>query len=126
MNICRLLGHKKILVLKGMKYPEHYTCLWCGENRNYKGDFSKTAWTEFWDEYGSLIAVIFWTFVGILVTMGTVVAIVNWGNHRTCDAYSLMGIDVSYNFWTNCMANHPVFGWVPISDYFRIINLYTP
>jgi hypothetical protein len=78
--------------------------------------------SEFYEEYGVLInfaLVIVFSFALLL----SFVALVQ---SRACDAYADMGITVQYNFWTGCMAQHPVFGWMPTSEYFEVLNLNIP
>lgn len=43
-----------------------------------------------------------------------------------CDAYAKMGVKVVWDFWAGCMANHPQFGWMPVDQYFKTLNVYKP
>lgn len=47
-------------------------------------------------------------------------------NKITCNAYAQMDIETQWTFWTGCMANHPRFGWIPVDEYFRILNINIP
>lgn len=43
-----------------------------------------------------------------------------------CDSYAKMGVKVVWDFWAGCMANHPQFGWMPVDQYFKTLNIYKP
>lgn len=81
----------------------------------------------FWNSstFRAIINFLVWVLVGLTVLAG-ILAITYWVDLSECNAYGNMGIEVRYNFWTECMAKHPKLGWLPIDDYFRTINLYVP
>ncbi len=123
--ICYILGHDD----KGEKNKVrdwHNKCSRCKSewNPNWNNTrFADSFWnSEVWDFLKLVIPI-------ILVALGILVAIIGIGyllDKNSCNAYSTMGIDVIYNFWTGCMANHPKFGYIPIEEYFRTLNLYIP
>lgn len=66
---------------------------------------------------------VFSVFLILFLIIGTVTIL--FGSIE-CTEYAKLGIETRYTFWTNCMANHPKFGWLPIDEYFRTINLNIP
>ncbi len=124
MKKCYIFGHEYV-VNKGNNYGRYSThiCKYCGhttgEPKASKWDY--TFWqSDAWDTIKT------WT-IGLLIFTGVVFGIVYlfyWMNSTACTQYKSMGIDVMYNFWTGCMANHPKFGWIPVEKYFEVLNLY--
>jgi hypothetical protein len=64
--------------------------------------------------------------LGVVVIFSVVCGLVIVFNYNTCQTYAGMGIDVQFHFWGGCFANHPKFGWVPVNEYFRILNVNVP
>lgn len=122
--ICHWFGHDLHDNPDKTHYSNSVKCSRCGEVFTYKTDkWRRTFWeTETW-EYGKIIAAC--VLVGLLVLLVLTLS-VGFFNSIICGQYAEMGIEARYNFWTGCMANHPEFGWLPIEEYFRTINLYQP
>jgi hypothetical protein len=120
---CYLFGHS-YKSNEGISYFK-YSCVRCEHQSNYPG---MEKWENtFWDsEYWGAIKIIFWIIFGILVFFSFVIGLVSVISSNTCQEYSKMGIDVVWNFWTGCMANHPKFGYIPIAEYFRTLNINLP
>jgi hypothetical protein len=66
------------------------------------------------------IVVVFALILGLLAGVAAI------SQYNSCQQYDKMDITVQYEFWTGCMANHPKFGWLPIGEYFKVINLNIP
>ncbi len=80
--------------------------------------WDSTAW-EATKIFGSTILAVFFVFF-LIALVGSFFSSIG------CTEYAKLGIETRYTFWTNCMANHPKFGWLPIDEYFRTINLNIP
>ena len=129
MNLtCNLRGHdyEEYKEEKTYRYRgySHY-CSRC-ENPTDSPNVDKwdnTFWesTE-WQVLKIVSAYVLGTFAVILLIFWLAV----FASKSTCNSYAEMGIDVQWNFWTSCMANHPKFGWVPVAEYFKILNVNLP
>lgn len=127
---CYFLGHSEG---KSDARTWDFKCPRCGEyfdRNNFYSKYRDTFWTsDTWDGIKFTIK-----FIGILLVILIVAALILsvivipafWFSHNSCNSYLEMGIETQWRFWTGCMANHPEFGWLPISDYFRTINIYNP
>lgn len=129
MNIrCHFLGHsegKSDSRTWDFKCPrcEHYF----DKDRHGNGKFGYTFWTsDTWDSIKFTVKFIAITLLIITLTISVIVIPSVWLSHNSCNSYLEMGIETQWGLWTGCMANHPEFGWLPISDYFRTINIYNP
>jgi hypothetical protein len=78
--------------------------------------------SDFYEEHDVIINLLAFIVISFLLIAGFVALT----QSESCDAYADMGITVQYNFWTGCMAQHPVFGWMPTSEYFKVLNLNIP
>ena len=78
--------------------------------------------SNFWDEFQPIIII-------ALIFIGVIACIVGFSltiNYNSCQEYVAMGIPAQWHFWSGCMANHPKFGWVPVDQYFKILNINLP
>lgn len=67
-------------------------------------------------------------FVGsILLISVLIVSLIFSGlmltTYPACQSYQHMGIQVQWSFWTGCMAHHSQFGWLPVDEYFKTLNV---
>lgn len=117
MNIkCHLVGHDLQQTDKNSGWYEcSRGCSGCGTRK------PNNKWIlTFWDSSEYIeIKVVLVALVGLALAI-YLIAMVKLAQ---CNAYSDMGIETLWNFWTACMGNHPKFGWIPIDEYFRILNL---
>lgn len=130
--VCQIIGHDFGLVENGT-YAE---CKWTGckeSHRHYRNDSleetqkSYKFHNTFWDSAGlEVIKIISGAILGIAVLFVLVSIPLFLMGRATCNAYSGMGVDVLWNFWTGCMAKHSEFGWLPIEQYFNSLNLNLP
>lgn len=85
--------------------------------------YNNTFWdSDAWD-YTKIILLIVGLIVLILLC-GLVPTVIT--TKSACTVYAQQGIEVMYNFWTGCMANHPDFGWMPVDEYFNTLNVRIP
>lgn len=126
MKKCYIFGHKfELNPDRGDHWGDTHRCIYnCGYKTNNPGKGSKyidTFWrSDAWDTIVSWFKVILVVLIILLIIVG----IIYWISNSTCIQYKNMGINVLYNFWTGCMANHPKFGWIPVEKYFEVLNLY--
>ncbi len=124
MKKCYIFGHKfEPNPEKDFRWRQDYRCIYCDTttNRPEEDKFKDTFWKS-----DTLDTIKFWT-AAVLTVASIASAIILMGyfvDNSTCNQYKNMGIDVIYNFWTGCMANHPKFGWIPVEKYFEVLNLY--
>ena len=124
MKLCRIIGHKTVEYDTNSaatgRHMVAYKCTRCSEKHNDIRWFSDTLWADVWDDWGIAITVI----TIALLSLITITAVTSLISRATCNQYSLLDINTKYNLLTGCMAQHHKFGWLPISDYFRTVNLY--
>ena len=121
-NKCNLVGHA---IPKDFKPSAGYTWAWvgcsrCGEQVPSDDKWSCTYWTS--DDWETLS----WGlkfFGSVLTILAVAIAIACWGNISECNAYADLGVQTRWNFWTGCMALNDQFGWFPIEEFFRSVNL---
>jgi hypothetical protein len=123
---CNIFSHKFLENHKqGKKTHYKYSCTRCGEESDYP-DMNKWENT-FWDSdawiYTKSILVVLLGTVAIISLMIFISSLVG---KVSCNSYAEMGIPVQWNFWVGCMANHPKFGWIPVDEYFSVLNLNIP
>lgn len=125
-KICYWFGHKKFELNKSPDRSNYhpYICPRCKETYQYSdtSKFEDTFWkSDTWDT----IKMITCGIISILGAIFIIYAILTLFSIPSCIQYAKMGIETKWNFWTMCMAHHPKFGWVPVDEYFKILNLYT-
>lgn len=124
---CKWFGHKFIENKKESFFK--YVCSNCQRLANYPENekYDDVWWTEFWDEYKTIISSLLLFIAIFLIVFGIVALLAITTEKATCNSYIAMGIPAKWTgIWTGCMANHPKFGWIPVQKYFEIINLYLP
>lgn len=109
---CYWLGHKKVLTEYG-----NYKCLRCKEHHSSEIYFTDSFLSSTW-----FIALTILTCAIFIV--GLVFFLSLWSDKMTCISYAKYNIEVSWSFWNGCMAKHSQYGWLPISKYFEIMNLF--
>jgi hypothetical protein len=86
--------------------------------------YEDTFWTS--DAWSNIKIVL----LGILAAFGVLALIVIPAiilNKLSCNSYAkFVEVPVQWNFWTSCMAKHPQFGWMPIDEFFRNVNVTLP
>ena len=131
---CNYFGHKYNPVLTSRYSQKVHRCIRekCEEYLVPDEDFEKnskehrwdgTYWeSSDWELIRMILSVLFWATMVIffIIFVGAVI------DNLTCDSYQNLGIPAKWGLWTGCMAEHPKFGWIPISEYFRVINLNIP
>lgn len=78
---------------------------------------------DFWDFLKFIGQVAILLAVLLALVFGSAIAVDRISQSYSCQQYSDMGIQVHYNFWTGCMARHSQFGWIPVDEYFKTLNL---
>jgi hypothetical protein len=127
MKKCDFAGHKfeKKKYKPGQRPYQEYFCerKGCRYETDYPQEhkWDKTIWTsDEWETIKRITLILLWmVFIVALFTFGFIFV----GKH-SCDSYGNMGINVMYDFWNGCMAKHEKYGWVPVVEYFKILNLY--
>ena len=106
---------------------EAFICERCEEEQRYKEHFHNNYWQEFWEDWGDIIKVFGTAIAVIAVGILLIAGLGTWYSFSICNSYIDVGIPARWTgFWTECMAEHPKFGWVPVDKYFEILNLYVP
>lgn len=126
--VCQFVGHD---YRKSSRedYYHHYKYVCQRKDCVGHTDFSTDdKWRNtFWDSgVWETIKYIGMALLCAILVLSLVVLLINFLGVKTCQQYAKMGVETSYNFWTGCMANHSKFGWVPVDEYFRVINLNIP
>lgn len=114
--------------------PEEAICS-CGRRNRIRWYTSfeqlvrKEKWTgTFWksDAFGR-IKIFLWVLFWIAVFIFCIWLLLILPQQIGCGTYrTQFGVETVYNLWTGCMANSPKFGWIPVDEYFRSINLNIP
>lgn len=124
MKKCYVFGHEYV-VNKGRNTSRYgdYICIHCGHTTD-DPETSKWDYTFWQSDSWEIITFWFKVILVIIAIILTFCGIYYFIDSNTCNQYKNIGIDVMFNFWTGCMANHPKFGWIPIEKYFEVLNLY--
>ena len=119
MNLrCNLFGHQHSG--KGLGGWNH-ECKRC--HIMYDNKWRDTFWeSSTWEG----IKILFNITVVVVVLFGAFSLLITGTGMASCNQYRDMGVETIYKFWVGCMANHEKFGWVPVEEYFRTINLNIP
>jgi hypothetical protein len=123
---CNLFGHSYELNEKLEKKSYFkYSCTRCENQTDYvdRDRWENTFWQS---EYFDVIKVIFWFLLGTIIFILLIVGLISVIGYNSCQQYSKFGVDAVWNFWTGCMANHPKFGYIPVEEYFRTLNINLP
>lgn len=127
VKTCYIFGHDfKRNANPKNRYYDEYKCTKCNSTI---GDYLKENKFRhtFWDsDAWGFVKIVFTALLCMSAVVGFCVLLIGFFSNLTCQQYIKMGIDAKFNLWTGCMANHPKFGWIPIDDYFKTINLYMP
>lgn len=121
MKKCYVFGHT-FKELPHHRYYYKYECTEC-ERKTDNPEVERFEYT-FWDSNTWETAkFILTSLLTIAVAAYLAVSLGNFINSISCMKYQELGIDTIYSFWTGCMAKHPVYGWVPVEEYFKILNV---
>lgn len=117
---CVIFGHAPGVVIT-MRGYHRIECPACG-------DYYENKWEDsFWKSSSYAVERIFMAIAAaFLVVILLIIVLKIWFDWNSCNTYHSMGVPSQWNLWVGCMAEHPKFGWIPVEDYFRVINLYTP
>lgn len=119
---CNVFGHRYIENKESMGGWDRYVCNRCETKHD---EYNKDIWKDtFWRGAAwDAIKYIIGTIGAIAIVVGFIVGISSLVNYNSCMAYKDLDINVIWKFWTGCMGNHPKFGWLPIDEFFRTINV---
>jgi hypothetical protein len=131
-KICDILGHDYVKASRDQDnklYGRGFTHICsrggCKEVSDYphREKWNNTFWdSDAWDVTKIVLASLLATVLVFLIIW----AAVNLGSEYSCNGYKSLGVNVQYSWRTGCMALHEKFGWVPVAEYFRVINLNIP
>lgn len=126
---CNVFGHKFVKNTgNDVRYYTKYICKRCKTTAEYESEiWEDTFWkSDTWENI-KVISIGIGVIAGVLLVLfGILGGIMSIQSYFTCTQYKDMGIDVIWKLWTGCMANHPKFGYIPIEEYFKTLNLYKP
>jgi hypothetical protein len=119
--ICNFFGH--VPGEPHRKDSSWATCSRCGVDCTTFERFRETFWTsETWSFMYFCIIVVLIVF--IIIGLGYLFWAIT--DRITCSTYAKLEVKTVWNFWTGCMAHSDKFGWLPVGQYFNLINVNVP
>lgn len=85
--------------------------------------YRRNRFRELWEDNREIIIMV----LTLIFIVGGFLSLPYFIGKNSCLTYiNKFNVDAVWNFWTGCMAKHPQFGYLPIDEYFRVINIYNP